>query len=213
MFEPRHYLKLPRMVAAKYYVGFVDGEAVCRIATAPRLEVGGMRACRMVVMPEWQGAGVGMKFLNEVCRLQFTDADQWNGRTKSVYFHTSRPGLCAALRRDKLWVQVSRMMGGGEQGWGTSKRLAKRSRKRQGRKTNLAVGLRQPYRAVQGFKMRGRSPYEYPGRRAKMVRGRSVPRLARLAGRVNQGRVRPQAATDWPGRLTSTACRLSRQAR
>ena len=78
------------MVAAKYFVGFVDGEAVCHIATAPRLEIGGMRACRMVVMPEWQGAGVGMRFLNEVCRLQFTEANPYHARTNAVYFHTGR---------------------------------------------------------------------------------------------------------------------------
>lgn len=145
MFEPHHYLKLPRMVAAKYYVGFVDGEAVCHIATAPRLEVGGMRACRMVVMPEWQGAGVGMKFLNEVCRLQFTDANQWNDRTKAVYFHTSRPGLCAALRRDKRWVQVSQMMGG-------ASKAGQKRRVSQG-KTKSVPGAGGHHRAVQGFKM------------------------------------------------------------
>ena len=44
MFEPHHYLKLPRMVAAKYYVGFVDGEAVCHMAVRPAGSRG-MRAC------------------------------------------------------------------------------------------------------------------------------------------------------------------------
>ena len=147
MFEPHHYLKLPRMVAAKYYVGFVDGEAVCHIATAPRLEVGGMRACRMVVMPEWQGAGVGMKFLNEVCRLQFTDANQWNDRTKAVYFHTSHPGLCAALRRDKRWVQVSQAIGG------THKGKSGASIKKSGKSVVSGSGYGGHHRAVQGFKM------------------------------------------------------------
>jgi GNAT superfamily N-acetyltransferase len=140
MFEPHHYLKLPRMVAAKYYVGFVDGEAVCHMAVSPRLDVGGMRACRMVVMPEWQGAGVGMRFLNEVCRLQFTDANKFYERTKSVYFHTSHPALCAALRRDKKWVQVSQMMGGGHKG-------------KQRASGALLGGYGGHQRAVQGFKM------------------------------------------------------------
>ena len=151
MFEPHHYLKLPRMVAAKYYVGFVDGEAVCHIATAPRLEVGGMRACRMVVMPEWQGAGVGMKFLNEVCRLQFTDANHWNDRTKSVYFHTSHPGLCAALRRDKRWVQVSQQMGGTNKG--KSMNSIRSSQVKNCSKQTGGSGYGGHHRAVQGFKM------------------------------------------------------------
>lgn len=147
MFEPHHYLKLPRMVAAKYYVGFVEGEAVCHIAISPMLEIGGMRACRMVVMPEWQGAGVGTRFLNEVCRLQFTDANKHHERTKAVYFHTSHPGLCAALRRDKRWIQVSQMMGGGHKGKSAAS-LAKSDRG-----NNIAIGYGGHHRAVQGFKM------------------------------------------------------------
>ena len=147
MFEPHHYLKLPRMVAAKYYVGFVDGEAVCHMATSPRLEIGGIRACRMVVMPEWQGAGVGMKFLNEVCRLQFTGANQYHERTKAVYFHTSHPGLCAALRRDKRWVQVSQAIGG------THKGKSGAGIKKSGKGVVSGSGYGGHHRAVQGFKM------------------------------------------------------------
>ena len=151
MFEPHHYLKLPRMVAAKYYVGFVVGEAVCHIATAPWLEIGGMRACRMVVMPEWQGAGVGMRFLNEVCRLQFTEANPHHARTRAVYFHTSHPGLCAALRRDARWVQVSQMMGGTHKG--KSMNSIRASQEKSGSKQTVIVGYGGHQRAVQGFKM------------------------------------------------------------
>lgn len=145
IFEPHHYLKLPRMIAATYYVGFVDGEAVCHIAVSPRLEIGGMRACRMVVMPEWQGAGVGMRFLNEVCKLQFTPANRHHERTKSVYFHTSHPGLCAALRRDKKWVQVSQIICGGHKG--------KSASTKNGSRKATASGYGGHHRAVQGFKM------------------------------------------------------------
>ena len=146
-FEPHHYLKLPRMIAAKYYVGSVNGELVAHIAVSPRLEIGGMRACRMVVMPEWQGAGVGMRFLNEVCRIQFTAENIHHERTKAVYFHTSHPGLCAALRRDKKWVQVSQMLGGGHKG---------RSRKSMVSPWTCVTappGYGGHHRAVQGFKM------------------------------------------------------------
>ena len=59
LFEPHHYLKLPKMVAATCYVGAVDGEPVCHVAVSPRLEVQGVRACRLVVMPEWQGRASG----------------------------------------------------------------------------------------------------------------------------------------------------------
>lgn len=151
LFEPHHYLKLPRMVAAKYYVGTVEGEAVCHIAVSPKLEVGGMRACRMVVMPEWQGAGVGMRFLNYVCQAQFDpDVNKYAARVKAVYFHTSHPGLCAALRRDKLWVQVSQMIGGAHKG--KSAQSITTSQKRQGGGV-VTAGYGGHLRAVQGFKM------------------------------------------------------------
>jgi GNAT superfamily N-acetyltransferase len=146
LFEPHHYLKLPRMIAAKYYVGFVDGEAVCHVAVAPKLDIHGMRACRMVVMPEWQGAGVGLRFLDEVGRLQFTEANPFHERVRAVYFHTSHPGLCAALRRSPRWQQVSQKLHGDHKG-----RSAASLHKSQSRMFGTGYGGHQ--RAVQGFKM------------------------------------------------------------
>lgn len=164
MFEPHHYLKLPRMVAAKYYVGFVDGEAVCHIAAAPKLDIGGMRLCRMVVMPEWQGAGVGLRFLNAVCRMQFdAELNKYAERVKAVYFHTSHPGLCAALRRDAAWVQVSQMIGGGHRGkskasLGKSDKKAKPGAGGVPLSNAGSAGFGGHHRAVQGYKMtRGRA--------------------------------------------------------
>ncbi|MBT9097493.1 hypothetical protein KFZ76_07175 [Methylovulum psychrotolerans] len=148
-FEPHHYLKLPRMISAKYYVGFVEGEAVCHLAVSPRLDIKGMRACRMVVMPEWQGAGVGTRFLDDVCRLQFTEANPYHERTQAVYFHTSHPGLCAALRRSKKWVQVSQMMGGAHKGKSKASMKKTIAGKPKGTKSGYGGHLR----AVQGFKM------------------------------------------------------------
>ena len=137
------------MIAASYYVGFIDGEAVAHIAISPKLEVGGMRACRMVIMPEWQGIGVGLKFLNAVCAMQFTDINKHYERTKAVYFHTSHPGLCAALRRDKRWQQISQMVGGGHKGKSKNTMAKKISGKKKGAKSGYGGHLR----AVQGFKM------------------------------------------------------------
>ena len=153
MFEPHHYLKLPRMISAKYYVGFIEGEAVCHLASSPALQSAGMRLARMVVMPEWQGAGVGMKFLNEVARLQFTDANPHKDRVKAVYFQTSHPRLCKSLRADKRWSQISQMLGGvNKSDSSTSIRSSK-----DGTKSALvgpSAGYGGHHRAVQGFKMR-----------------------------------------------------------
>lgn len=148
MFEPHHYLKLPRMVAAEYFVGAVDGEPVCHIGFTPRLEVNAMRACRMVVMPEWQGAGIGIRFLNWLSQYHVDGLGRYGSRAKTVYFHTSHPGLCAGLRRDKKWVQVSAELYGGNK-----KKSAASIVKSNGGLINAGYGGH--FRAVQGFKYVG----------------------------------------------------------
>lgn len=152
MFEPHHYLKLPRMVAAEYFVGTVDGEPVCHIGFAPRLEVNAMRACRMVVMPEWQGAGIGTRFLNWLCQWHVDGNGRYGTRAKAVYFHTSHPGLCSALRRDKRWVQVSAELFGGSKRK-SAKRISDSALKKGGKVIQAGYGGH--FRAVQGFKYIG----------------------------------------------------------
>jgi GNAT superfamily N-acetyltransferase len=151
MFEPHHYLKLPRPVSARYYVGFVEGEAVAHLAVSPNLQSGGMRGARMVVMPEWQGAGIGLRFLNEIARLQFTDANTYNARTSCFFFATSHPGLCSALRRDPRWVQISQMMGGVNKG--SSGKSILRSKKNGGTLMERPAGYGGHLRAVQSFRL------------------------------------------------------------
>ncbi len=73
LFKEHYYLDLPLPVAAQYFVGTVDGEPVCHLAMSTKSLPNGQfegRATRLVVMPEWQGAGVGMRFLNAI-------ADMW----------------------------------------------------------------------------------------------------------------------------------------
>lgn len=155
MFEPHHYLKLPRMVAAKYYVGAVEGEPVCHVGISPRLEVRGVRACRLVVMPEWQGAGIGVRFLNAVCERHVSGKGEWGKRVKTAYFHTSHPGLAAGLRRDRRWVQVSASLYGHNKKRSALSLL--RSSRKPGHRGLIANGggFGGHLRAVQGFKYVG----------------------------------------------------------
>lgn len=95
------------------FVGFVDDEPVVHLA------IGGFhshrreaRACRMVVLPEWQGAGVGMRFLNTLCQREL-EGDGFIGNPTTTLFHTAHPGLIASLRRDPKWRQISAQLGGG----------------------------------------------------------------------------------------------------
>ncbi|MEN5279271.1 GNAT family N-acetyltransferase [Brucella sp. TWI432] len=111
-FEPHHYLKMPHMIAATCYVAFVDGEPVAHLGVSTRPGLVEARACRLVVMPEWQGAGVGMRFLNAVCAAWRRGENRY-GKPMPTLFHTSHPGLASALRRDPLWTQTSGVLHGG----------------------------------------------------------------------------------------------------
>lgn len=148
LFEPHYYLTLPSMIAATYYVGFVDGEPVCHLGVSPWFNGGkrAMRASRMVVMPEWQGAGVGMRFLNEVCQMQIDGRGRYGNRPRCVYFHTSHPGLCGALRRDKKWRQVSGVTSGSNK---------EKSRRTIAVSGQIDAGYGGHLRAIQGFKYVG----------------------------------------------------------
>lgn len=158
LFEPHHYLKIPKMVAATNYVGTVDGELVCHLGVAPAFQNGGFRASRLVVMPEWQGAGVGMRFLNHICERHLRGENRF-GRALPMFFHTSHPGLCASLRRDRKWIQISAATNGTHKG--RSKATLRTSAVRHGYRltgdtgTIPSAGYGGHFRAVQGFKYVG----------------------------------------------------------
>jgi GNAT superfamily N-acetyltransferase len=163
-FKPHHYLDSPPMPAAKVYVGFVDGEPVVHLGMSTRnVPVGkgkqGVegRACRMVVLPEWQGAGLGMRFLNAICEMQRTGNGVLPGRRMTTLFHTSHPNLCAALRRDPRWRQVSAAMHGTRKA-ASAASIQKSARKAAAGKDSMSghsTGYGGHMRAVQGFRYVG----------------------------------------------------------
>jgi hypothetical protein len=106
------------------------------------------RACRLVIQPEWQGAGIGMRFLNAVCQLQLEGKGRLPGRKVTTIFHTSHPGLCAALRRDPKWVQLSASL------YGANKARSMRSMAKTN-KSAVGTGYGGHFRAVQGFRFLG----------------------------------------------------------
>ena len=146
LFEPHHYLKVPRMIAATNYVATVNGELVAHVAVSTRPGLKEARACRLVVMPEWQGAGVGTRFLNAVCQMWLEGSNRYGIEMRSL-FHTSHPQLCMALRRDPRWRQVSANLYGG------NKRNSRASLRRSGMYS--AGGFGGHFRAVQGFRYYG----------------------------------------------------------
>lgn len=152
LFEPHHYLKVPRMIAATCYVATVDGAPVAHLAFSTRPGLREARACRMVVMPEWQGAGIGLRFLNHVCQLWLEGKNRF-GRKMPTLFHTSHPGLCAALRRDsKRWAQTSAVLYGGNKRKSGASIAAANAKAGKG---GAASGYGGHFRAVQGFRYLG----------------------------------------------------------
>lgn len=151
-YKPHYYLDLPEPVAAMHFIGTVDGELACHIVVAPRFEVHGYRATRLVTMPEWQGAGVGSKFLNFIAQYHL-DGNGRGGHKYVTYFHTSHPQLCAYLRHSQKWVQVSAVL------YGSNKKKSGesiiRSQKRKKSKLICSTGYGGHFRAVQGFKYIG----------------------------------------------------------
>lgn len=145
LFEPHHYLKVPRMIAAQCYVATVEDELVAHYAVSTRPGMREARGCRLVVMPEWQGAGVGLRFLNHVCQSWLAGENR-HGRRMPTLFHTSHPGLCSALRRRPEWVQVSAVLHGGKKG---------KSAASIARSGNAGAGYGGHFRAVQGFRYLG----------------------------------------------------------
>ena len=151
-YKPNYYLDLPEPVAAMHFIGTVDGELACHIVVAPRFEVHGYRATRLVTMPEWQGAGVGSKFLNFIAQYHL-DGNGRGGHKYVTYFHTSHPQLCAYLRHSPKWVQVSAVLYGGNKKKSGESIL--RSQKRKKSKLICSAGYGGHFRAVQGFKYIG----------------------------------------------------------
>jgi energy-coupling factor transporter ATP-binding protein EcfA2 len=149
LFEPHHYLKLPAMIGCAYYVGTVEGELVAHLGVSSMSKGtdAEARACRLVVMPEWQGAGVGLRFLNTICAMQ-ERGDKYarlSGRRTTTIFHTSHPQLCAALRRDKRWRQVSAVL------YGNNKKAIRESMRASAPRSGYGGHMR----AVQGFRYYG----------------------------------------------------------
>lgn len=135
-------------IAAEYFIGTVDDELVCHLAVAPMLNTGNYRATRLVVMPEWQGAGVGTKFLNWVCQYHL-DGNGRKNKKYPVLFHTSHPQLISYLRHSSIWVQKSGVMFGG------NKRESHRTIKRANKNIGTS-GYGGHFRSVQGFKYIGK---------------------------------------------------------
>ncbi|GDY13438.1 hypothetical protein LBMAG53_23160 [Planctomycetota bacterium] len=159
-FAPHHYLKIGPMPAAICYVGTVDGEPVAHLGVGCKNKGKAVegRACRLVVMPEWQGAGIGIRFLNWICDNQLRGGDGARlPYPATTCFHTSHPGLCALLRRQPAWTQISANLHGSHKG-----KSAESIRRTSKSSVVMGSGFGGHFRAVQGFRYIGEPSKETP---------------------------------------------------
>jgi GNAT superfamily N-acetyltransferase len=138
--------------AAEYFIGTVNEELVCHLAVCPFFTANAYRATRLVVMPEWQGAGVGTKFLEWVCEYHKKGYGRCNHELPTL-FHTSHPQLIGYLNASKKWVLKSQQLFGGDKNK-SSKSISKANLK-TGKRMGAATGFGGHFRAVQGFKYIG----------------------------------------------------------
>lgn len=150
-YKPHYYLNLPMPVAGEYFIGTVDGELACHLCVTPRFEIKGYRGTRLVTMPEWQGAGVGSRFLNFIAQYHL-DGNGRKNRKYPMYFHTSHPQLCGYLRHSKKWTQCSAMLYGANK---TRSRNSIVKSQLKNKNTVVSAGYGGHFRAVQGFKYIG----------------------------------------------------------
>lgn len=148
--------------AAEYFVGTVNGELVAHLAVCPMFTAKAYRATRLVVMPEWQGAGVGTKFLEWVCEYH-KDGNGRCGKKYPTLFHTSHPQLVGFLKYSKKWVLKSQNMYGGNKAKSQSsinkagrKKVLKGDAVSDTGKKDRSAGFGGHFRAVQGFKYIGK---------------------------------------------------------
>lgn len=130
IFEKHHYLRLPHMVASYNYIAQIGETPIAHVAVATNSGHKSARMCRLVVMPEYQGAGVGMKFLNCVAELWYRGQNHYKKRFTSI-IHTSHPGLIGALNRDSKWVFINSQMASGnmQKNWASLEKWAKQTKK------------------------------------------------------------------------------------
>ena len=100
MFAKHHYLSHVHNNAANVYVALVNEQLAGFISiiqqphpTAKRIK----RVHRLVIMPDYQGAGIGLRLLNFIGKKYLNDKYRYRIRT-------SAPSLVNALKKDPKWI-------------------------------------------------------------------------------------------------------------
>lgn len=108
MFAKYHYLSHYHNNASNVYVAIVNNQIAgfISIMPLPGKEPRVKRVHRLVILPDFQGAGFGVKFLHEIGKL-------YKNQHYRFTIVTSAPSLIYALQKDKHWStkRIGRMNG------------------------------------------------------------------------------------------------------
>ena len=89
-------------IACRQFVGVVDGEVVSHIGLIPMpMRKDAKRVHRFVVLPDYQGIGIGMSFQSAVC-----DIVRREGFEGTIWNVTTTPALYKAQIKSDRWKLV-----------------------------------------------------------------------------------------------------------
>jgi ABC-type lipoprotein export system ATPase subunit/GNAT superfamily N-acetyltransferase len=100
MFAKHHYLSHSHNNAANVFIATVNDEIAGFISILhfPHPKVKNMKKVhRLVILPDYQGAGIGLRLLNEVGKLYKHEQQRFN-------IVTSAPSLINALKKSSQWI-------------------------------------------------------------------------------------------------------------
>ena len=98
MFRKYHYLNTDLHQAANQYIGMIGNELVCHtgIIQMP-MHKGIKRVHRLVVLPDYQGIGIGTKFIKAV-------AEDITRQGLELNLTTTTPSIVHALSKSNDWI-------------------------------------------------------------------------------------------------------------
>ncbi len=118
LFARHHYLNAALYPGCRCYLGICEGEPVAFAATRQSIGFKGLRTIsRVVVMPDWQGIGVGTRMASAVVQAEIAER-----RCERMSLVTGHCGMIAALQRSGQWCVRQTYRRGCDQHRGTEGR-------------------------------------------------------------------------------------------
>jgi len=99
-FAPHHYLTADLHRSARCFAGLVNGRPAAFVGSlpVPHAKVMLQSVSRVVVLPDYQGAGLAMHMIGEIAKVAMAAVG------KTMVIGTSHPGLVAALAKSQVWA-------------------------------------------------------------------------------------------------------------